>query len=164
MTDETSDNQSIDDSVVFDVNKVRELIELMKEYDLSEIDLLHKPRRIRLRRGATAAAPLLGYPLPPQMPAVAPGTPAAAPPVDDPDTTLLASPMVGTYYSKPKPDQPNFVKVGDQVDVDTIVCLVEAMKMFNEIPAGVAGTIVEIIAKNEEAVDVGKPLLKIKTA
>jgi acetyl-CoA carboxylase biotin carboxyl carrier protein len=69
--------------------------------------------------------------------------------------------MVGSFYSRPKPDQPSFVKVGDVVAPDTIVCMVEAMKMFNEIPAGLAGKIVEVCVKDGEAVDVNKPLFKV---
>lgn len=166
MTEENNEN-TIDNSEVFDVDKIRELIELMKEHDLSEVDLMHKPRRIRLRRGAEPMQ--MAYSMPPQAPlqtapsGSAPAEPAAAP-VDDANIFVVKSPMVGTYYTKPKPEEPNFVKVGDHIEADTIVCLIEAMKMFNEIPAGVAGTVVEVIAKNEDAVDVGRPLLKIKTA
>ena len=69
--------------------------------------------------------------------------------------------MVGTFYTKSKPDADDFVKVGDTVSSDTTVCLIEAMKMFNEIPAGVSGKIVEVLVKNEEPVDVNKRLFKI---
>ena len=169
MTDENNNEPSIENSEVFDVAKIRELIELMKEHDLSEVDLMHKPRRIRLRRGAEPLAPVT-YAAPPQVPAAAPApapvteSAEAAAPVDDANISVVKSPMVGTFYSKPKPDQPNYVKVGDQVEPDTVVCLIEAMKMFNDIPAGVSGTVVEVVAKNEDAVDVGRPLFKIKTA
>ena len=136
---------------VFDVKQVRELIELMEAHDLNEVDLKQADQRIRLRRGgegpvAYAAAPA------PVAPAVvaAPAASSAAPsaPVADDDTDLILSPTIGTYYSRPKPDAPEFLKVGDNVTPDTIICLVEAMKMFNEIPAGVSGTVVEILVKN----------------
>ena len=74
---------------------------------------------------------------------------------------MILSPTIGTYYSRPKPDAKDFVKVGDKVTPDTIVCLVEAMKMFNEIPAGVSGTIVEILVNSEDAVHVDMPLFRI---
>ena len=69
--------------------------------------------------------------------------------------------MVGSFYARPKQDQPPFVKVGDVVSPETIVCIVEAMKMFNEIPAGIAGRIVEVCVKDGEPVDVNKPLFKL---
>ncbi len=150
---------------VFDVKQVRELIELMEAHDLNEVDLKQADQRIRLRRGgegpvAYAAAPA------PVAPAVvaAPAASSAAPsaPVADDDTDLILSPTIGTYYSRPKPDAPEFLKVGDNVTPDTIICLVEAMKMFNEIPAGVSGTVVEILVKNEQPVHVDMPLFRIK--
>ena len=172
----SSENKSevTDESEVFEIDRIRQLIELMKEHDLSEVDLRHETKRIRMRRGAeqpTFQLPAAG-PAAPYVPAVAPAapaTPAAAPPADaapveDENVVYVKSPMVGTFYSKPKPESPNFVKIGDHVEPDTVVCLVEAMKMFNEIPAGVSGTIVEMMVKNEEPVDVNKPLFKVKPA
>jgi acetyl-CoA carboxylase biotin carboxyl carrier protein len=87
----------------------------------------------------------------------------SAPAGDGPHIKLITSPMVGTFYSKPKPDSDDFVKVGSVVGKDTVVCIVEAMKVFNDIPAEVAGKIVEILAKNEDAVDFGRPLFKVDT-
>jgi len=150
-----------EETSVFDVNKVRELIELMEEHDLNEVDLKQSDQRIRLRRGgemtvapqvprAAAAAPVA------TAPAAAPSAPAA-----DDNHDLILSPTIGTYYSRPKPDAKDFVKVGDKVTPDTIICLVEAMKMFNEIPAGVSGTIVEILVNSEDAVHVDMPLFRI---
>jgi len=179
MDDQQTGDKQTDETTprtdnVFEVDRIRELVELMKEHDLSEIDLRHKPRRIRLRRGSEAP-PAVNYSLPPQMaapvaaaPAAAGGEPAATPAetssaaADDSNIHVVESPTVGTFYSRPKPESSDFVKVGDEVTAETIVCLVEAMKMFNEIPAGVAGTIVEVLAKNEDTVDVGRALFKIK--
>ncbi|SFL82946.1 acetyl-CoA carboxylase biotin carboxyl carrier protein [Gracilibacillus orientalis] len=76
----------------------------------------------------------------------------------------IVSPMVGTFYSSPSPDKPVFVHVGDQVNDDAIVCIVEAMKLFNEIEADVTGTITEILAENGELVEYGQPLFRIKKA
>lgn len=155
------------DSEVFEVDKIRELIELMKEHDLSEVDLRHAPRRIRLRRGpkdGPAMMPMTAMPAAAPQPAAASAAaqPASeAPAEDDANTATIVSPMVGTFYAKPKPDADDYVRVGDVVQPDTIVCVVEAMKMFNEIPAGVSGKITQILVKNEEAVDVNKPLFKV---
>jgi acetyl-CoA carboxylase biotin carboxyl carrier protein len=71
--------------------------------------------------------------------------------------------MVGTFYSKANPNADDFVKIGSKVSADTVVCIVEAMKVFNEIPAEVSGTVVEVLVSNEEAVDFGKPLFKVDT-
>lgn len=170
MVDEQS-NEANGGQDVFDVDKIRELVKLMEEHDLSEVDLRNNPRRIRLRRGPETA-PMMTMPMPaaaaPSQAAPAPSPAAAAAdstsaPVDDANITVVTSPMVGTFYTKPNPDAPTFVKVGDQVEPDTVICLVEAMKMFNEIPAGVSGKVVEILLKNEDPVDVNCPLVKIKT-
>lgn len=148
---------------VFEVSKIRELIELMQDHELSEVDLRQSDQRIRLRKGhdqpvAYAPAPMAAAPA---ASAPAAGAAGAAAPAEDPNMTFIESPTIGTFYSKPKPDAPDFVKVGDTVTPDTIVCIVEAMKMFNEIPAGISGKIVECLVKNEEPVDNNKPLFKI---
>ena len=150
------------ESEVFDIDRLRNLVELMQEHDLSEIDLRNEAKRIKVRRGAepTYAMPAVAAPV--AAPAAVGGAPtAAAAPAEDDNTTAITSPMVGTFYTKPKPDSPNYVKVGDHVDADTVVCLVEAMKMFNEIPAGVSGKVVACLVENEEAVEVNKPLFKV---
>jgi acetyl-CoA carboxylase biotin carboxyl carrier protein len=146
---------------VFDVGKLREFIELMEEHDLSEVDLKQAEQRIRLRRGAepvayTAAAPA------PAPAAAAPPAQAAAPAADAANICYIESPTIGTFYSRPKPDSSDYVKVGDMVSPDTVVCIVEAMKMFNEIPAGVSGKIVECLVQNEAPVDNNKPLFKVE--
>lgn len=161
------------DSEVFEVNRIKSLIKLMRENDLNEIDLKHGERRIRLRKGDLAAPMIVGapsYALPSYAPgpyaappAVSPAPAAATTPAADEDANaqLIKSPMVGTFYSKPTPEAKPYVQVGDQVTAETIVCQIEAMKMFSEIPAGISGTIKAVLVKNQEAVDVNKPLFKI---
>lgn len=158
------------DSEVFEVNRIKSLIKLMRENDLNEIDLKHGERRIRLRKGDLTAPVVVSAPAyapaPYAAPAAAPvAAPVAAAPAaaadDDANATFIKSPMVGTFYSKPNPDAKPYVQVGDQVTPETIVCQIEAMKMFSEIPAGVTGTIKAILVKNQEAVDVNKPMFKI---
>ncbi len=159
---------------VFDVERIRQLVEMMKEHDLNEVSLKHGDRRIRLRRkdepapvvvSAPAAAPgVLPAVAAAPVPAAAPATPTPpAEAVDGDNISVVTSPMVGTFYSKPNPNAETYVKVGDHVEADTIVCVVEAMKMFNEIPAGISGKVVAVLVKNEEAVDVNKPLFKVDT-
>ena len=147
---------------VFEVSKIRELIELMQEHELNEVDLKQADQRIRLRRGGDqpiAYAPMAQAPLA-AAPTAAKSDDAA--PANDPNIVFIESPTIGTFYSKSKPGSPDFVKVGDKVSADTIVCIVEAMKMFNEIPAGVSGEIVECLVNNEEPVDNNKPLFKVR--
>ena len=152
-----------DATSVFDVNKVRELIELMEEHDLNEVDLKQSDQRIRLKRGGdvTVVPPTAAAAAAPVVAPVAAAAAAPAAPVADDNDDMILSPTIGTFYSRPKPDAKDFVKVGDKVTPDTIVCLVEAMKMFNEIPAGVSGTIVEVLVNSEDAVHVDMPLFRI---
>ena len=129
---------------IFDVKKVRRLVELMKEHDLAEIDLRQGEQRIRIRRGAKPYSAPAGKSLAPSAPAHAPrrrrhSCPAAVPPAEDVDLQVIKSPMVGTFYTAANPESPPFVKVGDHVGPETIVCIIEAMKVFNEIPAEVSG-------------------------
>ena len=144
---------------VFEVTKIRELIELMQEHELSEVDLKQADQRIRLRRGSDQQ---IAYaPAPAAVAPAAAAAPAPEAPADDPNMVFIESPTIGTFYSKPKPESDNYVKPGDMVTPDTVVCIVEAMKMFNEITAGVSGKIVECLVGNEEPVDNNKPLFKV---
>jgi acetyl-CoA carboxylase biotin carboxyl carrier protein len=153
---------------IFDVKKVRRLVELMKEHDLAEIDLRQGEQRIRLRRGSEPIVVTGGgasfSPPTGAAPPAAP-SPAAAPTgaAEDANLAIIRSPMVGTFYSSPNPESPPFVKVGDHVGSDTIVCLIEAMKVFNEIPAEVSGQIVAVLVENGEPVEFGQPLFKVKS-
>jgi len=149
------------DASIFDISRLRELIELMQEHELSEVDLKQAEQRIRLRRGPDGApvayqAPMAQAP----MPAAAGGAAGAA--AADDNAVYILSEAVGTFYSKPKPDKPPFVKVGDQVGEDTIVCMIEAMKLFNEVPSGISGTIKEVLVKDGEPVDHGMKLFRIE--
>jgi acetyl-CoA carboxylase biotin carboxyl carrier protein len=155
---------------VFDIERIRKLIALMKEHDLGEIDLRHENQRIRLCGAGhgqpVIAAPMAMQPAPAPLPAAAPAASApaaAAPAADGAHIAIIKSPMVGTFYTKPNPNAKNFAEVGTIVQPDTVICIIEAMKVFNEIPAEIRGKIVEVLVKNEEAVDFGKPLFKVDT-
>jgi len=149
---------------VFEIERIRQIIELMEQHDLSEVDLQEGDEKIRLKRGATA--PPMAVPMP-QM--VAPAAPAAkseaaggADAGGNAGTITINAPMVGTFYSKANPEAEPFVKVGDRVSEETIVCIVEAMKVFNEIPAECRGKIVEILVNDQEPVDFGKPMFRVQ--
>ena len=153
---------------VFDIDRIRQIVQLMEQHELNEVDLQQSDDRIRLTRGGSAPAPV--YAAPPAAAAPTPPAPAAgAPPAPSAEavpaagTITINSPMVGTFYAKANPEAPAFVKVGDTVTEDTVVCIIEAMKVFNEIPAECSGKIVEILANDQEAVDFGKPLFRIQT-
>jgi acetyl-CoA carboxylase biotin carboxyl carrier protein len=96
----------------------------------------------------------------PLAPVVEPGQRAD----DDKNVVFIKSPMVGTFYGRPNPDAESFVKVGSRVNAETTVCIIEAMKVFNEIPADVSGTIVAVLVDEEEGVEFGKPLCKVDTS
>ncbi|WP_428306053.1 acetyl-CoA carboxylase biotin carboxyl carrier protein [Lacipirellula sp.] len=156
---------------VFDVRRVRRLVELMQEFELAEIDLRQAEQRIRLRKdqepvvvqGGYAPAPMAAAPAP--APAAAtPAAPAAAAPAAPAVETghFIVSPMVGTFYVSSSPDTPAFVKIGDQVGPETVVCIVEAMKVFNELPAECSGKIVAVLVDNGAAVEYGQKLFRVE--
>ena len=153
---------------VFEIERIRRLVELMKEHDLSEVDLRESRQRIRICRGpkeaplrAPAAAPSAAVYAPPPAALPAAGKTAAA---DAPGIVLIKSPMVGTFYARPNPKAQPYVKVGDRVDTTSVVCIIEAMKVFNEIPAEVRGTIAAVLCEDGEAVEFDKPLFKVDTS
>lgn len=148
----------------FDAKMVEYLVGLMGAHDLSEIDLHEGPHRIRLRRGvqvaaaavvpAAAAAPVAAAP----VPAATAAAPAGMPLLE------IKSPMVGTFYAKPAPDKPDYVSIGSKVKPDTVVCKLEAMKIFNDLPAEIAGTVAEVCVKNGQPVDFGTVLFRLDPA
>lgn len=174
MTD-SGENQGQDAQAddVFSVERIRSLVELMKEHDLREVDLRHFRQRIRICRGPqevammpapAMVAPQFAAPVAPSAPAPAAASPAAAPAaVDGPHIVTIKSPMVGTLYLRPNPKAESFVKIGQSITPESTICIIEAMKVFNEIPAEVRGKVVEILCGNEEPVDFGRPLFKVDT-
>jgi acetyl-CoA carboxylase biotin carboxyl carrier protein len=148
-----------------DVKKVHYLVKLMKAYDLSEVEVTDGAYRVHLRR--PEAAPVsypVAYAAPP--PALAAPAAAAAPAEAPagPKTIVIESPMVGTYYSSGSPDSPPFVSVGTVVQSTSTLCIIEAMKVFTDIPAGVSGTIAEILVKNGQTVEFGQPMFRVVPA
>jgi acetyl-CoA carboxylase biotin carboxyl carrier protein len=150
---------------IFDVRKIRRLVELMNDHELNEIDLRQADQRIRIRRGGEPIITTGGVAAP--VPTATPATtaPAAqttpAPAGEEQNVAFVKSPMVGTFYSASNPDSPPFVKVGDAIGPETTVCIVEAMKVFNEIPAEVSGKILACWVENGDPVEYGQPLFKV---
>ena len=169
MTEATDPAPTGDDS--FDLDQFERLVRLMDEHDLREVRLSKGGQKWLLKRGpqeaAVAALPM--QPAAPPAAVVAPAAAAAAPPqpaADAPDPAggsgnFITSPTIGTFYTKPDPADPAFVKVGDKVQKDTVVCLIEAMKVFNQIPAEKSGTISRILVNDGEPVEFGQPLFEL---
>jgi len=141
-----------------EISSVMELIQLMVNNDLSEMEICDGEVRVHLRRG--------GVPAPAPAPAEAPVSVAPKAEVRPPPEQLLEvkSPMVGTFYAAPSPDSEPYVSPGTLVDDDTVVCIVEAMKVMNEIRADCAGTVVEICVQNAQPVEYGQMLFRVRPA
>lgn len=150
---------------IFDVKRIRRLVELMNEHELTEVDLRQGEQRIRLRKGGdpivTGFVPTAAAHVPAAAAAPAASGGGAAPAAVDENLLLIKSPTVGTFYSAPNPESPPFVKVGDHIGPTTTVCVIEAMKVFNEIPAGLSGQVVAVLVENGEPVEYDQPLFKV---
>ncbi len=145
-----------------DVKKIQELLKLMTDNDLVEMEIVHGDDRISLKRAQAQMPFMTGMPMATaMMPAAAPTTPAAETTEDD-DLIEITSPIVGTFYEAPSPDSDPYVKTGSAVDAQTVVCIIEAMKVMNEIKAEITGTIQRVLVKNGQAVEFGQPLFKVK--
>jgi acetyl-CoA carboxylase biotin carboxyl carrier protein len=152
-----------------DIRKVKKLIELLEESNIDEIEIKEGEESVRISRNGAASMAIPQYlphyaPPPQPLPAAAPAAPAAveaAPAAAEPEGQVVRSPMVGTFYRSPSPSSPMFVEVGQTVKVGDIICIVEAMKMMNQIEADKAGTIGAILAENGEPVEFDQPLFSI---
>jgi len=165
-----------------DLKQLKELMRALKQFDVQELTIEREDWKLVLRRGedadaSSAAAPAIAlppYPMappsqPPAPPAAAPSAaPAPAPAAaaaaeeDDPNVVFVTSPFVGTFYRAPSPSDPPFVNVGDAIEPGKPLCIVEAMKLMNEIEADVAGTVAEILVENGKPVEYGDRLFKIR--
>ena len=151
-----------------DLNKIKQVVDLMKKSDLSEFEIQDQEFKLRIKRdvpgrAATAGAPASAAAPAPAAPVAAAAPPAApAPTVADPSIKLVTSPMVGTYYCTPSPENPPFVTVGSPIKADSVVCIIEAMKVMNEIQSEISGTVVECLVANGTSVEFGQPLFRVK--
>lgn len=156
---------------MIDLKKLQELVALMVDNELIELDIRDGEESVSLSRPSPYAAPQPVYQAP-AAPAAAPAvaaSPGASPapeaaPADHGNLVAIESPMVGTFYSAAKPESPAFVKVGDHVGPDTVVCLIEAMKVFSEVKAEVSGVVKQIVAKNSDSVEFGQTLMLVEPA
>ena len=154
-----------------EIKDIKRIVEMMKSNDLTEFTMKDEDFELAMKRGSSeapqivyastpAAAPVAAPVAAPAAPAAAPAAPAA----DSEDDGLIEipSPIVGTFYRKPSPDADNFVEVGSEVTGDTVVCIVEAMKVMNEIKADVKGVIKKILVDDTSPVQYGQPLFLVE--
>ena len=153
-----------------DIKLIKQVVDLMKRSELSEFEFEEEGFKLRLTRKNDEVVPQVIQPLAQQAPAPAPAPASAgasespAPADEDKNISTVTSPMVGTFYRAPSPDSPAFADVGTKVGADSVVCIIEAMKVMNEIQSEISGTVTEVLVENGEAVEYGQPLFKVKTA
>jgi acetyl-CoA carboxylase biotin carboxyl carrier protein len=143
-----------------DLDGIRQLLALMAEHDLAELEIEQADMAVRLRK-AGAAAPAAAAAAAAAAGACA-AAPAASAKAEEVALPAITSPMVGTFYTSPSPEAGPFVKVGDHVNEDTVVCIIEAMKVMNEIKAEAKGVITQVMVENAKPVEFGQPLFKIR--
>lgn len=153
-----------------DIKLIKQVVDLMKRSDISEFEFEEDGFKLRLSSKGSEA-PQIIHAAPAQQtaapfPTAAPTADSAAPaaPVEEKGISIIKSPMVGTFYRAASPESAPFTDVGGKVGNDSTVCIIEAMKVMNEIQAEMSGTITEVLVENGEAVEYGQPLFKIKTA
>ncbi len=155
-----------------DIKEIRTLIDLMKKNGVAVFKMEREGFKITLKtseatvsHAVVTSQPVVAYSEPTALPGGAAPTPATGSPAEAPAVTggiEIKSPMVGTFYSSPSPDAPPFVSVGQQVTPDTVVCIIEAMKVMNEVKAEVSGTVTEICAENGKPVQFGQAMFRLK--
>jgi len=155
-----------------DLKDIKAIIDLMRKNNISEFELERQEFKIKLKRGAggapaveesgyypVAAAAPVPAPLPASAPAAAASAPVATP---EPAAPEIESPMIGTFYRAHSPESQPYVEVGSEVNPETIVCLIEAMKVMNEIKAEIKGVVTHILVENAKPVEFGQPLFRIR--
>ena len=145
----------------FDLERLQALIELMAKHDVTEVSLRRGDVKWHVRRGPQEGMQMVPVAVNPAGAASAAAVQSDEQPAAQETGLVIKSPTVGTFYAAPNPDDSPFVKVGVQVQPDTVVCIVEAMKVFNQIPAEVSGTIAEVLVNNGDPVEFGQPLFRV---
>ena len=157
-----------------DLKDIKAIIDLMRKNNLSEFEMERQDFKIKLKRAAGVApaveepgyypvAPAAPAPLPMSAPS-APAAAATAAAAAGPPSLEIESPMIGTFYRAPSPEAANYVDIGTEVTPDTVVCIIEAMKVMNEIKAEVKGVITQVLVENAKPVEFGQPLFKVRPA
>ena len=151
-----------------DLKDIKAIIDLMKKNSVSEFELEKQDFKIRLKRGfnggsgaASEDAPVLNY-VPPALAVQAPAVTTAQTPAPVSTELEIKSPMIGTFYRAPSPESASYIEVGTEVNPDTVVCIIEAMKVMNEIKAEAKGTVTQVLVENAKPVEFGQPLFKLR--
>jgi acetyl-CoA carboxylase biotin carboxyl carrier protein len=153
-----------------DLKDIKAIIDLMRKNAVTEFELEKQDFKIRLKRGANGGAavasaddpPVVVYAPPPPVPAAAAPAPAAPPQVPVSNELEIRSPMIGTFYRAPSPESAPYVEVGTEVNPDTVVCIIEAMKVMNEIKAEAKGVITQVLVENAKPVEFSQGLFKVR--
>ena len=156
-----------------DIKDIKAIIDLMKKNSITEFELERQDSKIRLKRGTNGGAPVVQYDepvipgvAPVSMPGATPPLPVALLPSAPPATgeVEIKSPMIGTFYRAPSPEAASYVEIGAEIGPETVVCIIEAMKVMNEIKAEVKGVITQVLVENAKPVEFGQPLFKVRPA
>ena len=152
-----------------DIKLIKQVIELMKRSDISEFEFEEDGLKLRLSSKSNEAPQVIQAATTPLVAPPLANVPSSeqdqsVPPTEELGISVIKSPMVGTFYRSASPDSPPFTDTGAKVGSDSVVCIIEAMKVMNEIQSEMSGTITEVLVENGEAVEYGQPLFKIKTA
>jgi acetyl-CoA carboxylase biotin carboxyl carrier protein len=154
--------------VEFDLNQVRELLAILNQTNIEELSLKSDNFELTIRKGAGAASispPMDSAAIAPSMDLVPSLEPSPVPSIQiDKNWVDITSPMVGTFYRAPAPDEPSFVEIGAKVRPGQTVCIIEAMKLMNELEAEISGEVMEILVENGKPVEFGQPLMRLKPA
>ena len=153
-----------------DIKDIKAIIDLMKKNSITEFELERQDSKIRLKRGSNGGAPIVQYDEPmvaagavPVLPPVAVAPPqTAVPPVPATGEVEVKSPMIGTFYRAPSPEAASYVEIGTEINPESVVCIIEAMKVMNEIKAEVKGVITQVLVENAKPVEFGQPLFKVR--
>ena len=154
-----------------DIKDIKAIIDLMKKNSITEFELERQDSKIRLKRGSNGGAPVVQYdelatvgtvPVLPPV-AVAPA-PVGTSPIPATNEIEVKSPMIGTFYRAPSPEAASYVEIGTEINPESVVCIIEAMKVMNEIKAEVKGVITQVLVENAKPVEFGQPLFKVRPA
>ena len=153
-----------------DIKDIKAIIDLMKKNSITEFELERQDSKIRLKRGINGGTPAVQYDEPAGgggqmlMPAAIPAAPAGAPSAPATGEIEIKSPMIGTFYRAPSPEAGSYVEIGTEISPESVVCIIEAMKVMNEIKAEVKGVITQVLVENAKPVEFGQPLFKVRPA
>ncbi len=152
-----------------DIKDIKAIIDLMKKNSITEFELERQDSKIRLKRGLNGGSSAgqqedanLVIPVPMQPTVAVPVPPVIAPPPVATGEVDIKSPMIGTFYRAPSPEAGNYIEVGGSVTPDTVVCIIEAMKVMNEIKAEIKGVVTQVLVENAKPVEFGQPLFKVR--